>query len=158
AALLTSAGLQIDASGLNLPANGKLDLNTQSRKYMIRQNSLNILEFNLTSDDNAWSLDAGANSRVNIRSEAFTSARTTLGATGLFSGVIANSDSETGLLVDMSNCQLAFRATQTTVIRRSTGGQLAFSDLQTGGTVVIEAEFAPDRILIATRITLVESE
>lgn len=158
AELLTTAGLRIDASGLNLPASGKLDLNTQSREYNIRANSLNILEFSLTSGDDAWSLGTGANGRVTLRSDAFAQVRTTLGATGRFTGVIAATDGASDLLVDMSNCQLAFRAGTATVIRRSSGGSLEFSDLEPGATLAIEAEFAPDNLLTATKITLIESE
>lgn len=156
--LVTTAGLALGAASVNAPANGKLDLNTQSRKFSIRANTLNILEFNLTGDDNAWSLNVASNSRINIRSEIFASARTSLSETGRFEGEILNTDGADDLLVEMANCQLAFRAIETTVVRRSTGGSISFDDLAPGDRVVIEAGFAPDRLLIATRITRIESD
>lgn len=158
AALVTTAGLQIDSSLINLPANGKLDLNTQSRKFSIHTNTLNILEFDLTSDDNTWSLGAAANGRVNINAEALTTTRSTLGATGRFSGLVVSSDGVSDLVMDTSNCQLAVRATDATEIRRSSGGTLTFGDLEANATIIVEASFAPDHLLVASRITLVESE
>lgn len=156
--LVTTAGLTLGAGSVNLPANGKIDLNTQSRKFSIRANTLNILEFNLTGDDNAWSLTVAANGRINIRGEAFASTRTSLSETGRFEGEILNTDGADDLLVELANCQLAFRAIETTVVRRSSGGSISFEDLAPGDRVAIEASFAPDRLLIAARITRFDND
>lgn len=163
---------------IQLNANGKIDLNTQGERFEIMDGGKQLVEFTLSSDDNALKVTETGNGKFILRTEVFmrpsaAASKPFLSEPGEILEIRDDSNSnnnngndneddnnnsddpvEPRLIIDASNCELEVVILDGTEIVDSDDQPLALEDLLEGDIVVVVGAYEDDGVIVATRIVV----